>query len=89
MGAGVKGSQDLWVNIDQQVLLLSHLCVSAVDLLLDPDAEVLADTRIGNVDQPLLGYLWDLLLDGQALPGLVVGLDKLEDVRRPEALIVG
>ena len=88
VGAGMESGQDLWVHIDHQVLLLRDLRVPGFDLLLDPDAEVVADAGVGDVDQPLLWHLQDLLLDGQALPDLIVRLAELEDVRRPEALVV-
>ena len=49
----VEAAEDLWVDVDGQLLLLDEPLVSTLDDGLGPVGEGLADEGIGEVDEPL------------------------------------
>ena len=79
---------DSRVEVDHLIALDGHLRISGLDHLEDPLAEGLADQRIGDVADPLLRQLTQLLVDGHVLPKFIVGAELIQDGLDLEALVL-
>ena len=85
----VEVVEDLWVDVDGQLLLLDEFLVATLDDGLGPVGEGLADERVAEVDEPLPGQLAELLLVGQVVCTHHVAQGLLEDLLDAEALVLG
>ena len=79
---------DSRVEVDHLIALDRHLLVSRLDHLEDPLAEGLADQRIGDVADPLLRQLTQLLLNGHVLLKTLIWAELIEDGLDLEALVL-
>jgi hypothetical protein len=86
-GSHVSG-MDSRVEVDHLIALDGHLHISGLDHLEDPLAEGIADQRIGDVADPLLRQLTQLLLDGHVLQECHVLAELIQDGLDLEALVL-
>ena len=80
--------EDLRVNRDVEVAFHGLLGVSNLHLLQYPFTERLADDAVGDVTDPLLGQLRELLLDGHVPLELEVVAPLSQDRLEVEALVL-
>ena len=88
-GRGSKCGSQLWVHVDHHVLLRLHLCVSFLNIDLDPICKDVLQDRVAHIGEPLLGHLVDLLLVGHVLPHVLVPFaEKVGDIFEREAIVL-
>ena len=80
--------EDLRVNRDVEVAFHGLLLVSNLHLLQYPFTEWLADDAVGDVTDPFLGQLRELLLNGHVLLELDVVAPLSQDRLEIEALVL-
>ena len=80
--------EDLRVNRDVEVAFHGLLLVSNLHLFQYPFTERLADDAVGDVTDPLLGQLRELLLDGHVPLELDVVAPLIQDRLEIEALVL-
>ena len=81
--------EDLWVDVDGQLLLLDELLVAALDDGLGPVGEGLPDERVAEVDEPLPRELAELLLLWQVVSADFVAQCLLEDLLDAQTFVLG
>ena len=64
---GLEDLSDLWIHVDEHVLLGLDLVIALLHLRLDPESEWVPHDRIDDVGYELPGQLLDLLLDREVL----------------------
>ena len=84
----MKSSSNLWVNINEQVVLLCQLSVTALNPLPNPVTKRLLDKSEYQVYEPLPGNPLDLTLVRKILRRYWVLPSLLVDVYETQAIIL-
>ena len=88
-GGGMPGSCDFGVEVDHEVLLLGQLGVAGLDLVVDPVAEAVPEQGVGDVHDPLLRELEQLLVDRHMPLEFLIVAAARHDVLQRQAFILG
>ena len=78
----------LWVHRDHQLSLLGHQGVALLDLLSHPLLEWCAKHGCNDVDEPLLGRLWEVDLIGQVVGDIRVVVEEHHDLLQRQVLVL-
>jgi len=85
----VESLGNLRVHLDVELLLGRELFVAVFDLRPDPASEGLAEDGVGDVDEPLAGYLVHVPVFGQVVVDAVVLASLVENALDAEVLVLG
>ena len=85
----MEGLGDIWIHLDEELLLLCQLLVADGNFISSPGAEWLPQDGVGDVDEPLTRNLVHVAVLRQIVvdPGVLSCL--LEDALDAEGLVVG
>ena len=85
----LEGLGDLWVHVDQEVVLVLELLVPRLDVVVHPVLERLSVPRVDDVRQPLAGQQVDLSLVREVLHELRGRLGPLDHALDRDPLVLG
>ena len=84
----MKSLENLWVELEEKVLLLCNLLVPVGNRLTDPICKRLANEGVADIDNPLTRHLLDITLIGEVLRNSRVLACKLKDVLDGRAFVL-
>ena len=84
----MPGCCDFRIEVDHEVLLLGQLRIAGFDLIEDPVAEAVPEQGVGDVHDPLLRDLEQLLLDRHVLLELLIVSAARHNVLQRQAFIL-
>ena len=84
----MKSLENLWVELEEKVLLLCNLLVPVGNRLTDPICKRLANEGVADIDNPLTRHLLDITLIGEVLRNSRVLACKLKDMLDGRAFVV-
>ena len=84
----MEGLRNLWVHVDQKILLLCQFLVATDNLVLDPSGEGLSDDRVSHVYEPLARDLVYVTIFGKVVRDFRVLLGRLKYARNAEILVL-
>ena len=84
MGGGMELGRHLGIHSDHDLFFVSHDSVPLLDLIRDPLLERFTDDSSTDIDDPLLGDLWQVGLVGKVAFNLRLGDSELQDLLNAE-----
>ncbi len=85
----MPGCCNFWIDVDHQILLLGQFGVAGFDLVEHPVAEAVSEQGVGDVHDPLLRDLQQLLLDRHVVLECLIVAAARHDVLQRQAFILG